>query len=114
MQNCSLKIVAKMLTTCLQVEIPNLIDPDQTGFIKGRSISENFIYAVELVQCCHRQKIPTLVLKLDFAKAFDSVDWGSLDRVLAVRGFPPTWRSWISNILTTSKSVVLVNGMPGP
>jgi hypothetical protein len=88
MQNCSLKIVAKMLTTRLQVEIPNLIDLDQTSFIKGRSISENFIYAVELVQCCHRRKIPTLVLKLDFAKAFDSVDWGSLDRVLAVRGFP--------------------------
>jgi hypothetical protein len=49
MQNCSLKIVAKMLTTRLQIEIPNLIDSDQTGFIKGRSISENFIYELELI-----------------------------------------------------------------
>jgi hypothetical protein len=55
----------------LQRDIPRLIDVDQTGFIKGRSISENFIYALELVQCCNRQKLPTLVLKLDFAKAFD-------------------------------------------
>jgi hypothetical protein len=60
-----------MMTTQLQRDIPRLIDVDQTGFIKGRSISENFIYALELVQCCNRQKLPTLVLKLDFAKAFD-------------------------------------------
>jgi hypothetical protein len=60
-----------MMTTQLQRDIPKLIDVDQTGFIKGRSISENFIYALELVQCCNRRKLPTLVLKLDFAKAFD-------------------------------------------
>jgi hypothetical protein len=50
LQNCSLKIIAKMLTTRLQQEIPKLIDLDQTGFIRGRSISENFIYAMELMQ----------------------------------------------------------------
>lgn len=92
LQNCSLKIVAKMLTSRLQQEIPRLIDPDQTGFLKGRSISENFIYAMELTQCCHRRKLPTLVLKLDFAKAFDSVNWECLRNVLEARGFPETWR----------------------
>jgi len=91
LQNCSLKIVAKMLTTRLQAEIPRIIDVDQTGFIKGRSISENFIYAMELVQCCNKRRLPTLVLKLDFAKAFDSVNWDSLQRIMAVRGFPQLW-----------------------
>ena len=77
-----------MLTTRLQAEIPKIIDVDQTGFIKGRSISENFIYAMELVQCCNKQKLPTLVLKLDFAKAFDSVNWDSLQRIMVTRDFP--------------------------
>jgi len=95
LQNCSLKIIAKILTTRLQQEIPKLIDLDQTGFIKGRSISENFIYAMELVQCCHKRKLPTLVLKLDFAKAFDSVNWDSLLHILSSRGFPMLWCSWI-------------------
>lgn len=72
LQNCPMKILAKMLTTRLQQEIAKLIDLDKTGFIKGRSISENFIYAMELVQCCHKRKLPALVLKLGFAKAFDS------------------------------------------
>ncbi|CAN6343200.1 unnamed protein product [Urochloa humidicola] len=92
LQNCSLKIVAKMLTTRLQKEIPQLIDIDQTGFIKGRAIAENFIYALELIQCCNKRKLPTLVLKLDFAKAFNSVDWAALMEVLVARGFPAQWQ----------------------
>jgi hypothetical protein len=50
---------------------------------------------------------------LDFAKAFDFVNWGSLLHILACRGFPSTWCAWIQNILTTSKSAVLLNGCPG-
>jgi hypothetical protein len=52
----------------------SLINLDQSGFLKGRSISENFIYALALIQCCHKRKTPTLVLKLDFATTFDTVD----------------------------------------
>jgi hypothetical protein len=66
----------------LQQQLPKLIDVDQTGFIKGRSILENFVYATELVQSNYKRKAPTLVIKLDFAKAFDSVNWDSLDAVL--------------------------------
>src|SRR6185436_15853708 len=85
LQNCPVKILSKIFTTRLQDQIQCLVDTDQTGFICGRSISENFIYATELVQCCHRRKKPTLVLKLDFAKAFDSVNWDSLLRIMQAR-----------------------------
>lgn len=87
---------------------------DQTGFIQGRSITENFILATELVQVCHKRKISTLVLKLDFAKAFDSVSWQSLRQIMLVRGFPERWCDWIHSLLSTSKSAVIVNGCPGP
>ncbi|WVZ95839.1 hypothetical protein U9M48_041553 [Paspalum notatum var. saurae] len=58
LQNCSVKVASKILTTLLQRVIPKLIDLDQTGFFKGRSISENFVYALELVQQCHKRKVP--------------------------------------------------------
>jgi hypothetical protein len=64
------------------------VDVDQTRTLKGRSILENCVYATELIQCCYQRKTPTLVFKLDFAKAFDSVDWKCLMDVLSVRGFP--------------------------
>jgi hypothetical protein len=81
--------------------------------MQGRSISENFVYATELVQCCHKRKAAAVVLKLDFAKAFDSISWQSLRAVLEVRGFPPLWCDWMDAIFSTSKSAVLLNGIPG-
>lgn len=54
------------------------------------------------------------MLKLDFAKAFDLVDWNCLQLVLEARGFPPVWNTWMHNMLQKSKLVVLVNGVPGP
>ena len=54
------------------------------------------------------------MLKLDFAKAFDSVNWSSLLRIMQARGFPPLWQSWMLQILQTSRSAILVNGSPGP
>ena len=64
-----------------------MIDLDQTGFLKGRSISENFVYAMELVQVCNKRRVPTIVLKLDFAKAFDTVNWAALMSIMEARGF---------------------------
>lgn len=88
LQNCSNKLASKALTTRLQPLIPFLIHVDQSGFIKGRSISENFVYAADIIQSCHKRKAPAIVLKLDFRKAFDTVNWGALDAVLAAKGFP--------------------------
>jgi hypothetical protein len=88
LQNCSIKTLCKALTMRLQRQIGRLIDVDQTGFLAGRSISETFVYATELVQTCFRRRAPCVVLKLDFAKAFDSVNWASLRKVMLARGFP--------------------------
>jgi hypothetical protein len=57
-------------------------------------------------------QVPTLVLKLDFAKAFNIVDWGSLMAVLRVRGFNNTWCKWIERVLSSSLTAMLVNGGP--
>ena len=112
--NCCVKILSKILTTRLQTQIRNLVDLDQTGFIRGRSITENFIYAMELVQCVHKRRAPTLVIKLDFAKAFDTGNWDALDTIMQARGFSTTWRRWMQQILQSSCSAIVVNGCPGP
>nr|XP_020167362.2 uncharacterized protein LOC109752860 [Aegilops tauschii subsp. strangulata] len=94
-------------------QIGGIIDVDQSGFLAGRSISENFVYAAEVIQCCHKRGAPALVFKLDFAKAFDSVNWGALRRILMARGFPRRWCDWMDLIFESSRSAVLLNGVPG-
>jgi hypothetical protein len=73
LRNCCLKIHTKCLTLRLRDLIPFLVHPDQTGFISGRSIAENFVYAADIVQTCHKRSAPAAVFKLDFRKAFDSI-----------------------------------------
>jgi hypothetical protein len=53
-----------------------------------------------------------MVIKLDFAKAFDTISWEALETVLLARGFNQKWRRWMANILQSSKSEVLVNRCP--
>ncbi|KAK1616189.1 hypothetical protein QYE76_021706 [Lolium multiflorum] len=50
LQNCCLKVHSKCLTLHLRGLIPYHVHPDQTGFISGRSIAENFVYAADIVQ----------------------------------------------------------------
>lgn len=113
LKNLPMKLITKVLTNWLQPLVPSLVDGDQTGFIRGRCISENFVYAAGVLNCCHKRKLPTIVLKLDFRKAFDSINWCSLDAILAARGFDDSWRQWVSSILSTGKTSVLLNGTPG-
>lgn len=82
-----MKLFTKVMTNRLQPLIPNIVENDQSGFIHGQSISQNFVYAADLLSCCHKRKHPTIILKLEFKKDFDSVNWDSLDTILDCRGF---------------------------
>ena len=89
LQNSCLKFLTKCLTLRLRPLVPVLVHPDETGFISSRSIPENIVYATDIVQSCHKRAAPTVVFKLDFRKAFDSISWDALDRVLEAKVPPP-------------------------
>jgi hypothetical protein len=92
--------------------LPELISPNQSAFVKGRSIHDNFIMVQQTARAIHTQKIPKVLLKLDIGKAFDSVSWPFLLEVLGHLGFGPVWCNLISKLLCSSSTRVLVNGEP--
>ncbi|KAJ0853546.1 putative RNA-directed DNA polymerase [Helianthus annuus] len=53
-----------------------------------------------------------MLFKVDFEKAFDSISWKFLESTLSQMGFPALWRKWMSGILSSSRTSVLVNGSP--
>lgn len=91
-----------------------MISNNQTTFVKGRSIMELFAVAREYLNYCHKMKIPSILYKVDFAKAFDTVDWCFLTNLLIERGFPPRWLAAVLNILKSSSSTIKVNGTLTP
>jgi hypothetical protein len=66
----------------------------------------------QTIELLHRQKVPSLFLKLDISKAFDSVSWAFLLEVLNQLGFGNTWCNLVSNLLTMSTTRVLLNSEP--
>jgi hypothetical protein len=61
----------------------------------------------------HVKKEASPLFKVDIAKAFDSISWPFLLSVLRQRGFGPRWIRWISLLLRTAQTRVLVNGFEG-
>lgn len=108
------KLITKILVIRLSKHIDSLISISQSAFIKRRCIQDNFLYVRNLARAYHRTRTPALLFKLDINKAFDTVSWKYILDLLTQRGFGTRWRNWITKILASSSSSVLLNGIPGP
>ncbi|WVZ91735.1 hypothetical protein U9M48_037868 [Paspalum notatum var. saurae] len=107
------KLITKLLAVRLAPKLDSLISPNQSAFIKARCIHDNFQTVQLTCKLLHKKKLPSVLLKIDLARAFDSVAWPFLLEVLEFLGFSRRWRDWIAGILSTSSTKILVNGRPG-
>lgn len=76
------KLMAKAMAQRLAPELNNLIDVNQSAFIKQRSIQDNFKFVQTAAKIFKQRKLHKILLKLDIAKAFDTVSWPFLLQVL--------------------------------
>jgi hypothetical protein len=91
----------------------DIVSNAQSAFIKKRSIHGNFMCVRNLARRLHKNKIPSLLFKLDIRKSFDSIRWEYIVEILKRHGFPPKFRDWITVFLSNSSSRVLLNGVAG-
>ena len=109
--NSITKIITKLLATRLAPHMNQLVSQAQNTFIKKRCIHDNFLYVQRVIQMLHKKKKQqALFIKLDISRAFDCVGWQYLLEVLTALGFSTKWRNWISSILGTSSSRIIING----
>jgi hypothetical protein len=105
------KLFAKCLARRLAPRLKDIVAQNQSAFIKGRSIHDNFCSVQLACRWLHNRKFALVLLKIDIAKAFDSVAWPFLLEVLQHIGFPHRWSNWISILLSIAST--LLNGRPG-
>ncbi|XP_071712284.1 uncharacterized protein [Rutidosis leptorrhynchoides] len=109
---CFYKTVTKILTNRLQGVIDNIISPVQTTFIAGRQILDGPLMLSESIDWYKRKNKKMLMFKVDFEKAYDSVNWEYLLSMLSILEFGDKWCSWIKGCLFSARTSVLVNGSP--
>lgn len=104
--------IAKILANRLSHVISSVVSEVQTAYIKGRQIIDGPLMVNEIISWATKKNKNLFVFKVDFEKAFDSLDWNFLDSIMSQMGFGYTWRNWIKCCLNSTFGSVLVNGSP--
>jgi hypothetical protein len=86
-----------------------VIKPSQTAFMTRRNIMEGVVILHETLHDMHRKKLDGVILKLDFEKAYDKVNWSFLQQALRMKGFSPQWCNWINQIVKGGSVGIKVN-----
>lgn len=111
--NCCLKIVTKLLADRLQKLILKIVHRNQYGFIKGRTIQDCLAWTFEYIHQCQSSSREIVLLKLDFAKAFDTIKHEPMMNIMKHMGFDEKWLGWMKSIFGSRISSVILNGCPG-
>ncbi|XP_021600717.1 uncharacterized protein LOC110606275 [Manihot esculenta] len=112
--NVIYKILSKALANRLKRVLHKIILPNQSAFIPGRLITDNFIVAFETMhglKLQNRGSVGSCALKIDIAKAYDRVEWSYLFAMLSALGFSDTWVGWMRMCFSNMSYYIVVNGV---
>ncbi|WVZ66350.1 hypothetical protein U9M48_015586, partial [Paspalum notatum var. saurae] len=102
-------VFTKVLANKTNAVANKIVSPSQTAFICSRNILEGVVILHETLYELRKKKLNGVVLKLDFEKAYDKVDWDFLQQTLRVKGFSNKWCDWIKKVVGKGNVNVKVN-----
>lgn len=108
--NTDFKIFSKALANKIQPCIKDVIAEDQTGFIKGRTIATNIMNIQSVIDHVNITDSYGILLAVDYAKAFDTIQWSIIDKALELFGFGETIASAVRTLFTDIKTCVYNSG----
>jgi hypothetical protein len=92
---CLYKLLAKVSARRLAKVINPIISPNQSAILKGRNLVVGVMVINEIVDFARKFNKECLILKVDFEKAYDSVDWGFLVYMMKRVGLCTKRIAWI-------------------
>ena len=98
------KVISGVIANRFRKVLPLIIGLDQKGFVDGRYMGEVTRTLYDTVQDAFCNNKKGIILSVDFEKAFDSVSFSFMEKVIELAGFGPRLRKWIHILLSGFKS----------
>ena len=108
--NTIYKIASGAIANRIKTTLNKLINNDQTGFIAGRYVGENTRILYDIMHYAEVNNLPGLLLLVDFEKAFDSLSWSFIHKVMKYFGFGNSIISWIEVLYKNANLAVNQGG----
>nr|GEX16298.1 hypothetical protein [Tanacetum cinerariifolium] len=109
--NVMFKCISKIIANRIKESLKDLVSSNQSAFIPGRCIADNVFLTQELMHNYHLDRgVPRCAFKVDIQKAYDTVDWEFLRKVLIGFGFHSRMIGWIMECVTTTSFSISING----
>ena len=109
--NTDYKILTKAIATRLTRIAPNIIHPDQAGFIRGRSIFDQIDQTVTTINYAKLKGINGSIVALDQEKAYNKITHPYLWRILQKFAFPNEMINTIKILYKDAPTSVIINGV---
>ena len=90
--------------------LPKLIIHNQTGFVQNRFIGENTRLTLDILTESINENTSGLLILVDFEKAFDSISWDYIAKILNSFNFSEHIIQVVKSLQTNSVSKILQNG----
>ncbi|GAU46322.1 hypothetical protein TSUD_401930 [Trifolium subterraneum] len=111
MANFKSKVISKIIADRLASILPSIVSEEQKGFIHDRNIKDCLCIASQATNLLQNKSYGgNLALKIDITKAFGTLDWSFLLKVLNFFGFNEVFCKWILTILHSAYLSVSING----
>ena len=85
--NSVYKFFSAIISNRIKPILCQIINPDQTGFISGRFLGENTRLLTVTLDYCESHSVDGLLVIVDYAKAFDTIEWNFIEFCLNLFGF---------------------------
>ena len=108
--NVDAKIISKVLAKRLEKVLPYIIHANQNAFVKGRSIFDALRAIDDVVNYSKRNCLSGILIAIDFEKAFDTLEFNFLTRILHKFNFGPSFIHWIRILYKDVSCAVMNNG----
>ena len=108
--NSDYKILSRILAARIKQFLPNIIHVTQKGGVSGRTIFDAACEIRDAIEYVNHAKIKSILVSLDFKRAFDTVSHEYLFSTLLQYGFSSTFVNHIKCLYTNITSVLQING----